>query len=177
MSFIYTITETERENLPNGVYREKITSIEKKVYSYQGNMISYIEVKWDVLLPLEYKGREEIDTFYVGHTDAKRANSANWKFSELCKQMTGLKTGAALDTGEMIGREADVTIENNVSEKNGKIYQNVVNRVLVTSESNDDIPETTYNKEKTAAILALAGIQMPTTPVASGQPLNDEVPF
>lgn len=177
MSFTYVITETERENLPNGVYREKITSIEEKVYAYQGNMISYIEVKWDVLSPEEFKGREEIDTFYVGHSDAKRANTAKWKFSELCKQMTGLKTGAALDTGDMIGKEADVTIENNISEKNGKVYQNVINRVLVTSQSNSEILPTTHDPEKTAAILALAGIQLPTTPVASAQPLNDEVPF
>lgn len=177
MSFTYVITETERENLPNGVYREKLTSVEEKIYSYQGEMISYVEVKWDVLSPEIYKGREEIETFYIGHSDAKRASTAKWKFSELCKQMTGLKTGEALDTKSLIGKEALVTVENNFSEKNGKTYQNIVNRVLQPSQSNHGSVLEDSNPEKTAAILAMAGIQMPTTPVASGQPLNDEVPF
>jgi len=178
MSFTYVITETERENLPDGTYRQKMTSIEEKVSSYQGEMSSYIEVKWEILFPLEYKGRVETDTFYVGHSDAKRANTAKWKFSELCKQMTGLKTGAALNTGEMIGKEADVTVQNNTSEKNGKVYQNVINRVLVTTQTNSQItPTDPYDKEKTHKVLEIAGFQLPTTPTPSALPLNDEVPF
>lgn len=195
MSYIYTITETEKQNLPDGQYIEEITSIEEKMYSYQDNMITYVEVKWEVHFPDEYKGREEIEKFYIAHSDPIKASKAKRKFSELCKQMTGMKTGEALNTGSIIGKKALVTVKNNVSDKDGKLYQNILNRVLLPSKELNsgiqsqakegsltygglkipqEIPQVTKD---TAAILKMAGIQVPEAPTASSTVFNDDLSF
>lgn len=182
MSFTYVITETEKELLTDVECLEEITSIEEKVYSYNNEMISYIELKKIILSPEKYEGRVERETFYTGHSDLKKAHDAKWRFSEVCKIMTGLRTGEAIETGQLVGKKMLTAYKTNVSEKTGKTYQNIVSRVLVSSSPEETKAPLTptgeaYDAEKTAAVLALAGIQLPTTPQADSKPLNDEVPF
>lgn len=170
MTFSYTITETEKDNLPDGAYIAVLKSVEDKIFSYNGQMIGYISVGWELLDPQEYIGRMEYENFYTGHTDEKKMNRAKWQFSILCKQIAQLKTGETVADKHLVGKKAQLIVQNNIYEKNGKTYQNIVERILLPSQS---------NKDTTNQIIGIAGsgmhpFQAPTLP---SDALNDDVPF
>ena len=154
MSFSYTITETEKENLPDGDVIADLVSVEDKIFNYNGKMNSAVVVGWDIIEPMEFM-RREYETFYTGHSDPKKAAFGKWKFSVLCKQIAQLKTGETVTKENLIGKRAQLTIKNNIAD-NGKNYQNIVNRVLLPSKSNHESNINSIN---------------------SDHPLNDDVPF
>ncbi len=169
MAFNYTITETEKENLPNGKYIGLLKSVEDKVFSYNGEMISYVSIGWELFDPLEYTGRMEYENFYIGHSDEKKRNRAKWQFSIFCKQIAQLRTGETVAEEHLIGKKAELTVENNTSD-NGKTYQNIVNRVLLPSQSNKEISDQIIG-------IAGSGMQPLQAPVYPSDALSDQVPF
>lgn len=179
MSFSYTITETEKENLPDGDVIADLVSVEEKVFTYNGQMNSAVVIGWDIIDPVELTGRTEYETFYTGHSDPKKAAFGKWKFSVLCKQIAQLKTGETVSREHLLGKRAQLTVKNNVAD-NGKVYQNFVNRVLLPSQSKADVAIAIASLRDAGAAsnsLTYGGIQIPEVPSVSTVPLNDEVPF
>lgn len=173
MAFTYTITETEKENLPNGDYIGILRSVEEKVYSYNGQMNFYVSVGWEILDPIEYQGRMEYEEFYTGHSDKKKSDKGKWRFSTLCKQIAQRRTGETIAEEHLVGKKAILTIENNTLE-NGKTYQNIINRVLLPSQSNKEASENVSMLDPVGiAGSGMVAMQASNPPI----PLNDEVPF
>lgn len=170
MSINWTITETKKENLIDGDYIVELKNIEEKMDKYG----TYIQIEERIEDPSEYEGRMEYERFYVGAYDQQRKERAVYSFSKYCKQISGLKTGEVTTNAHLLGKRYIKTIKNAISENNGQIYQNTINRILVPTTNKTSNPTPTNNSVNT---VTYGGISIPQTPSNSAQPLNDEVPF
>lgn len=177
MSLNFTVQKVEEyQGIPEGSYQAQVDHIEYVIGEY-GN---YYLVKWKMISPSEFEGRIHQERYSVEHENEQVRKIAINNFSKFCIEIGGLKEGDEPKEENLLYKTANILIKNRTGKNDGKVYSNVVKMELLSPKNNptpQTPPKDSYDPEKTAAILALAGIQMPTTPVASGQPLNDEVPF
>ncbi|MGN6560780.1 MAG: hypothetical protein ACTHJ2_09675 [Candidatus Nitrosocosmicus sp.] len=171
MSFSYTIPEPyKKENLPNGQYLAKLKSIEEKMDKYG----TYIEIEEEYLDPGEHLGRIDTERFYVGAYDQKKKERGVNSFNIFCKQVANLSPGEILTDSHMLDKKYIKTIENNMG-KNGFMYQNTKERILVSSQpTNKVLAEQQAANNESVLYGKIAVLQQPA-PVY--QQLNDEVPF
>ena len=177
MSLNFTVQKVEEyQGIPEGYYKAQVDHIEYVIGDY-GN---YHVVKWNILGPSEFEGRVHQERYNVEHENEQVKKIAINNFSKFCMEIGGLKEGDEPTEQNFLYKIANILIKSRTGKTDGKIYSNIVKMELLNGAGKPEsqvLPGDTHDPEKTAAILALAGIQMPTTPVASGQPLNDEVPF
>ena len=162
MNFEFTISETEHENLHDGNYIAIVGSVEEKMDKYG----TYVSVEWNIQEPEAFWGRSHAERFYIGHNDEFRKGKAVAAFSRFCKQISNLQTGDKLTDDHLVGKKAELTIKNNIS-ADGKVYVNVINRMLVGDTNSPD------NGDNTVMYGKIAIPQETQT----FEPLNDEVPF
>lgn len=177
MSLNFTVQKIEEyQGIPEGYYKAQVDHVEY----IQGEYGNYHVVKWKILSPSEFEGREHQERYNVEHENDQVRHIAINNFSKFCVDIGGLKEGDEPKEDDFLFKVANILIKNRVGKKDGKSYANVVKMELLDGTVKPEsqvLPSTSHDPEKTAAVLRLAGIQMPTTPVESGQPLNDEVPF
>jgi len=172
MSLNFTVQKIE-EGFPDGQYPARLDHME---YAYgdekQGD---HPVVRWTFLSPAPFEGETLQKKYFVNHENPITRKIAIQEFSKLCVEIGGFKEGDEAKEKDFLYKEMILSLRKN---KNG--YTNIVGHTLVetnTMPQSTVLPGSSHDAKKTAAILALAGIEIPTTPVASTQPLNDEVPF
>lgn len=177
MSLNFTVQKVEDyQGIPEGNYKAQVDHIEY----VKGDYGNFHVVKWNILGPSEYEGRVHQERYSVEHENDQVRKIAINNFSKFCMEIGGLKEGDEPTEQNFLYKIANILIKSRTGKNDGKVYSNIVKMELVDGTRKPEaqvLPTSSHDPEKTAAILAMAGIQMPTTPVASGQPLNDEVPF
>lgn len=177
MSLNFTVQKVEEyQAIPDGEYHAQVDHVEY----IKGDYGNFYIVNWKILSPSEFEGRTHQERYSIEHENEQVRKIAINNFSRFCIEIGGLKEGDDAKEENFLYKIATILIKSSISKKDGKRFANVVKMELNTGGNklqNQEFPSTQQDPEKTAAILALAGIQLPTTPVASAQPLNDEVPF
>jgi len=172
MSLNFTVQKVEEyQGIPEGEYKAQVDHVEY----VKGDYGNYHVVKWKILSPIAYEGRFHQERYNIEHESDQVQKIAINNFSKFCIEIGGLKEGDDPIEENFLFKIAILLIRKN---KNG--YSNIIRHRLVEGNNKPEpqvLPTASHDPEKTAAILALAGIQLPTTPDASSQPLNDEVPF
>lgn len=177
MSLNFTVQKVEEyQGIPEGYYKAQVDHIEY----VKGEYGNFHVVKWNILSPSEFEGRIHQERYNIEHENDQVRKIAINNFSKFCIEIGGLKEGDEPIEENFLYKIANILIKSRTGKNDGKVYSNIVKMELETGAKKPEsqiLPTASHDAEKTAAILALAGIQLPTTPDASSQPLNDEVPF
>lgn len=176
MSLNFVVQKVESyQGIPDGYYLAQVDHIEY----VKGNYGNHHLVKWTILGPSEFEGRTHQERYNVEHENELVRKIAISNFSKFCVEIGGLKEGDVPTEENFLYKQANILIRSRTGKNDDKVYSNIVKMELVGNNKPvmNSSPEKPYDAEKTAAILALAGIQMPEMPAASSAPLNDEVPF
>lgn len=175
MSSNFIVQEVKEYQGLEGVFKARVDHVEY-IRNGFGN---YRIVNWAILSPSEFEGRFHQERYNTESENEKVKEIAISNYSKFCIEIGGLKKGDEAKDENFLYKEAMITIRNRIGKNDGKSYSNIVKIELIGGNPKQEtfvegIPQVTKD---TAAVLAIAGIQMPTTPETSGQPLNDEVPF
>jgi len=173
MSLNFTVQKVEEyQGIPEGTYTAQVDNIEYRRTDF-GN---YYIVNWKILSPSEFEGKTHQERYNIESDNEQVKSIAINNFSKFCMEIGGCKEGDEPKEEDFLYKNALIYIRHRVGKNDGKNYANITKMSLVDANKPSD-QLTSSNPEKTAAILALAGIQVPTKPILSSEPLNDDVPF
>jgi hypothetical protein len=167
----FVVPEIEQyEGLVDGEYVAQVDHMERVTNDFG----TYYAVHWRILRPSEFEGRIHYERFNINHGNDQIRHIAIQNFGKFCVEIGGLAKGDVPSEDNFLFKVANILIRNKAA-KDGRTYANVVRRELV--DKNLEAVSAPVNKAYDAAASQYATLAMPQTGQASGDPLNDEVPF
>lgn len=154
----------DRLDVPDGTHKMEV----KRLRCQNGKNGGFWLLKWYVLEPVEIF--EWLEYFNIGHPNPYTRKKHIESLAALCWDIFQLKPGDEITDDNTVGIQVWNTLETSEG-KNGRTYQNVIRRQLVTNGdelSFDTPPPTIMYGNIPVSNPAAPGFQMP---------LNDEVPF
>lgn len=164
------VVPAEESSLPDGDYVAQVDSIQCIVGDYG----KFYTVNWKVMRPSGFEGGVHQERYNINHGNDLVRRIAVQNFGKFCREIGSLSEGAVPDEKNFLFKVANILIRNKVG-KDGRVFANVVRHTLVDQAlSAQSAP---VNQAYDAAASQYATLAMPQTGQASGEPLNDEVPF